>query len=147
MPAYKAIRADFPATNKNDGSTVHLVDKFVFITNPVNTDTIDFRVPAGLEVFDISLQCDDIDTNGTPTVVFSAGYTPVNAGSALAPSTQYFAATGRTTLQTGGRLVCSFKPIIFSEDVYMRITIGATCATFAAGEIHTIIGGNMKGVR
>jgi len=147
MASIKSAGFLSPQSTPNDGRAVFIADKVVLTANPVVADTLDFRIPAGLEVCSVEIQCDDIDTNGTPTFAFGAGYEKINADSTLTASLQYFAANGQATARTGGRLICSFKPITFQEDVFLRLTVGAASATFAAGEVWAIVGGNSKGPR
>lgn len=147
MASIKSVGFLNPQTTPGDGCAVFLNDKFVLSANPTAADTLDARIPAGFEVSSLEIQCDNLDSNGTPTFAFSVGYAPIDPASSLSPSTQYFAPTGQTTARTGGRLICAFKPITFQEDVYLRITVGTASATFAAGEIHTIAAGNSKGAR
>jgi hypothetical protein len=147
MASIKSVGFLSPQSTPNDGRAVFITDKVVLTANPTVADTLDFRIPAGLEVCSVEIQCDDIDTNASPTFAFGAGYEKIAADSTLSPSLQYFAANGQTTARTGGRLICSFKPITFQEDVFLRLTVGGASATFAAGEIHAIVGGNSKGPR
>lgn len=147
MAALKSLRSSAPAFMPVDGGGMFITDKYTFAANPTAADTIDFRIPGGMLVAGVQIQCDDIDTHGTPTFVFSAGYTPVDTASSLSASLAYFAATGQTTAQAGGRLTCSFKPVKFEEDVWLRITVGTASATFAAGDIAVIVSGNADGQR
>lgn len=123
MASFKAQRATFPQPMRVDGTGVNIVDKYVFTaTNPAAADTIDFRMPAGSFVTDMKFFFDDVDTG--VTFVVGVGYRPVDTNSLLAPSTIYFAPAGQTTGQTGGVLVCGFKPIKFEEDVFIQMLIG-----------------------
>lgn len=145
MAALKSLRSSAPAFMPVDGCGIFITDKYTFAANPAAADTIDYRIPGGMLVTGVEIQCDDLDTNGIPTFVFSAGYTPVDTGSSLSASLAYFATTGKDTAQAGGRLVCSFKPIKFEEDVWLRITVGTASATFAAGDIAVIVSGIAEG--
>ncbi len=148
MAALKGNKVNSPAFMKPDGNARFLADKYSFTANPTAADTLDLvRIPAGSEVCMVDIVADDLDTNGTPTFAFSVGYTPCDSGSSLSPSATYFAGTGQTTARTGGRLSCVFDPIVFEEDVWLRLTIGTASATFAAGDIHGIVGANCNGVK
>jgi hypothetical protein len=147
MASIKSVGFYSPKFMPGDGCAASLVDKVALTANPAVNDTIDFLIPAGLEVSIVEIQCDDIDTNGTPTFAFGVGYAPIQADTALTAAPTYFAAAGQTTARTGGRLACSFKPIKFEEDVILRLTVGAVAATFAAGEIHAVVVGACRGVR
>lgn len=124
-----------------------IIDTASITANPTAADTIDFFVPAGIEVFGVEIQATDMDTNGAPTFAFSVGYAPVDPASSLAANATYFAAAGQTTFRTGGRLRCDFRPITFNEDVMLRLTVGTAAATFAAGTVDAIVIGNMHGPR
>lgn len=95
-------------------------------------------IPAGTEVSGIILANDDLDSNGSPTIVFGAGYTPVSANDgALAASAAFFAAAGQTQLQaaSSGVLYAKFDPIKFEQDVFLDLLLGTGAATFAAGTL------------
>lgn len=146
MPDFNSSGFLAPQTTPGDGRGVFLVDSIRVAANPTANDRLIFRIPAGLEVTQVQVQCDDLDTNASPTFAFSVGYAPIEGGSVIAAPT-YFAPTGQTTARTGGRLICAFKPITFQEDVALTITVGTAAATFAAGDIHVILAGAHKGVR
>lgn len=148
MATINSVGRFVPQFMSGDGCGMFVVDKAIISSAPAVNDVIDFPIPAGMEVALVEIQCDDLDSNGSPTIAFQAGYAPANAGSTtLSASLAYFAAAGQVTARAGGRLACSFKPIKFNEDAVLRLTIGTAAATFAAGEIHAIVGGNAKGVR
>jgi hypothetical protein len=145
MASLKGQKALIPQMMRVDGNAVCITDKYVLTaTNPAAADTIDFLIPAGAQVCDLSLQIDDI--SAAADVVFGVGYRAVNTASALVASTTYFAAAGQTTGQAGGRLNCAFKPIKFEEDVYIQIVIGtAGTGTNTGQEIHMIATVNQLG--
>lgn len=147
MASIKALGFNNPQFMAGDGCAAYWIDKATLTANPAVNDTVDFRIPAGAEVCSVEIQCDKLDSNGTPLMAFGAGFAPIAPDSSLAANAAYFAAAGQTMLRTGGRLVCSFKPVKFDEDVMLRLTIGAAAATFAAGDIVAIISGNCRGVR
>lgn len=147
MASIKSQRFTTPKPSNCDGRAVFINDKVALAANPSAADTLDFRIPAGTEISYLAVKSDDLDTNGAPTFVFGVGYAPVDSASSLAANATYFAAAGQTIAQTGGGLVCTFKPITFQEDVMVRLTVGTASATFAAGEIHVTVGGNCVGVR
>jgi hypothetical protein len=95
--------------------------------NPVAADVIRvMRIPSGTKVTAIILGNGDLDSNGTPTVVFSMGYAPVVAADGPTASATYFQAAGDTSLQAAnaGKLYANFAPITFDRDVYLTMTIG-----------------------
>ncbi len=140
MATFFAKRAKAPANMPVDGRAILLQDSFRPAVNFTAADVVNLvRIPAGAEVSMVQVQGDDLDTNGSPTIVFRLGYAPCDAGSALAAVDNYFAAAGQTTLQAGGRLNCAFKPIKFEEDVWLTMTVNTASATFAAGDIFGIV--------
>ena len=147
MTAFKGNKASAPQLMRGDGGAIFLDDKITLTANITAADTIDFRIPAGMRVDDVSIGGDRIDTNGAPTLVFSAGYTPVDTTSALAPSLAYFLPAGQTALSVAvpARARASFKPITFEEDVWLRLSLPAVAATFVAGDVYAVIGGVMNG--
>ena len=146
MATLKSVGDNRAKFMPGDGRGLSLTDKVALTANPAVNDVLTYLIPAGVEVTGVEIQCDDIDTNGTPTLAFSVGYAPAAIEPTLVAAPAYFAAAGQTTGRTGGRLICSFKPIWFKEDVFLTITIGATAATFAAGEIHVMVNGSSRGV-
>lgn len=148
MASFKAQKAAGPAPMRVDGDAVFHTDKIVLgaspgVGSPVATDTIDFLVPGGARLCDLTFILDDADS-GT-AFVFGVGYRPVNTGSSLAANATYFAAAGQTTGQAGGRLECSFKPIKFEEDVYIQLLVGTGGTVVGNPEIHMIAGYNCEG--
>jgi hypothetical protein len=95
-------------------------------------------IPAGSEVRSIILANDDLDSNGSPTLAFKLGYTPVtsNEGS-LAADDDYFVAAGDTSLQAAnaGKVFSRFDAIKFEQDVFLDLTVSTATATFAAGSV------------
>lgn len=147
MASIKSVGFLSPQATPNDGRAVFVNDKVVLSANPAVADTLDFRIPAGMEVSSIDLYADDLDSNASPTLATSWGYAPIDPNSSLTAVPAYFAAAGQTIGRAAGGQRLAFKPITFQEDVYLRGTVGAQSATFAAGELHAIVGGNSKGPR
>lgn len=146
MTTLNAKRALIAAMMPVTGACISLMDSYAVAVNPTAGDVINLvRIPAGMEVSIVQIQCDDIDTNGSPTIVFRAGYAPCRTGSALAANSTFFAAAGQTTAQAGGRLNCSFEPLKFEEDVWLTVTVNTAAATFAAGDIFGIVLGAAQG--
>lgn len=145
MATLKAKRYAAPKFQPVDGCAAFIYDTYSVAVNPTVADVILYRIPAGMDICSVEIQSDDLDTNGTPTIAFSVGYQAVEPWSTLVAAPTYFAPAGQTISRTGGRLVCSFKPIVFNEPVDLTITIGAVSATFAAGDIVAIVNGNMIG--
>ncbi|OGA97134.1 MAG: hypothetical protein A3E79_00200 [Burkholderiales bacterium RIFCSPHIGHO2_12_FULL_61_11] len=138
-------KAKAPAFMPVDGCGIQIVDSITLAVNPTAADVINFRLPAGIYLGNLKIRSDDLDTNVTPTIVFSVGYRPADSTSSLSPSAAYFAAAGQTTAQGGGTLDCSFEPIKFEEDVYITVTVATASATFAAGDVFMIANGAAEG--
>lgn len=118
--------------------------------NPTAADVIRvMRIPAGIKVSAIMLGNTDMDTNGTPTFVFSMGYAPVVAADGPTASAAYFQAAGDTSLQAAnaGKLYANFASITFDKDVYLTMTVGTAAATFAAGTAYVTVLGEARGVK
>lgn len=153
MAQVKSIKFNYPSFNNVSGDTVTLTDKLVLTTNPVAADTLDFKIPKGIEVCKIRLvfpAAIDSSTGLTAKIGFVslvASATQVVKDGVLTNNNDaaFFAtaAFGRAA----GLLELPIDPTVFEEDVYLRITIGATATTFAAGYIRSVITGNMQGVK
>ena len=90
---------------------------------------------------------DDLDSNGSPTLAFELGYSPVD-GSNPAEDTDYFAAAGQTALQAAGvTRFEDFAPIKFEYDVWIVLDIGTAAATAAAGDVTVRYEGINRGVK
>lgn len=129
-----------------DGRAVWINDRGTMSANPSVNDTLDFRLPAGFELSYLRFRPTDMDTNGTPTLAAKIGYAPVDPASSLAAVDNYFKATAAFA-QAAGAVDCDFAPITFQEDVRITITWTTAAATFAAGTVDMIAGGNAKGPR
>lgn len=146
MAIVYGTKAKAPAFMPVDGRAIIQQDKYSAAANFTAADVVRLvRIPAGMEVDILQIRAPDMDTNGSPTIVFGVGYTPCDSSSALAANATYFAAAGQTTAQAGGTLQCSFPPIKFEEDVWVTLTIGTASATFAAGDIYGIAVGQAIG--
>lgn len=148
MASLKAQNALTPKKMGVNGDGVFIHGKYVAAAAPVAGDTIDFLLPAGIQLCTLRFILDDSD-NGA-AFVFGAGYRAVDPANAAALPTNatYFAAAGQTTGQAGGVLECAFKPIQFDVDVYVQLLVG-TAPTAITGnpEIHMVAGGNQVGPR
>lgn len=147
----KAVQANAKAAmSPGDGRAVFMDDKAVlgtgFLGTPALNDTIDYFVPAGTRVDDLSFVVDDCDTGTTFQV--SIGYRPIaTSDGPLAANTTYFAAAGAFA-QAAGRIECVFKPITFQQDVWLTLTVTAAPTGVTGNpEIHMILGGQAVGTR
>lgn len=107
-------------------------------------------IPAGSEIVAVILSGDQLDSNGSPTLVVGVGYAPVSSDEgALAASAAYFAAAGQTFFRVAeqGRLLANFAPIKFEQDVYLTLTVGTAAATKVAGNVRAQVLGSAVGIK
>jgi len=104
-------------------------------------------IPAGLEVTDVEIVSDDLDSNAAPALAAKVGFSPLNPTDGPAEDDDYFAAAGSTALQAAGRTSLSFHPIKFERPVILIITLTAAAATFAAGKVTAIVKGDGLGIK
>lgn len=141
MANMTAINYDRPKSLSVDGRAVFIADR-VTATTLATSDTMSWRIPAGLEVNYLQLVADDIDT--TTNSVFRLGFLKFKSSDTMTADDDYFAVAGQTLLQAGGSLVCGFRPIRFDIETILRLTLN-TGGTFQAGGVTAIVGGNMTG--
>lgn len=135
MASLKSLKFTQPKPMNVDGRAVLFSDSYALAANPTAADTIDFHLPAGVELHELKFDFPDVDTNGAPTFAWKAGYRKAKSGDALTAAPTYFAGTGQTTGQATGAYQCRFAPIKFEVDVIIEITIEVAAATFAAGTV------------
>lgn len=131
------------------GNAVVASGSIALAANPTAADVLRImRIPAGTRVDALLIASDDIDSNGSPTVVMGLGYAPCD-GASPAPSAAYFAAAGQTFAQAGtnGTLFRRFDAVTFDKDVWLTATVGTASATFAAGSIYATALGSARGVK
>jgi hypothetical protein len=102
-------------------------------------------IPAGLEVWDVSIVNDDLDSGGT-SMAASVGYTPVNAADGPTANATYFSAAS-TFLTAAGRKECAFQPIKFEKPVFLTITLTVAATTFVAGKVTALVKGDGLGIK
>jgi hypothetical protein len=132
------------------GNAIVASGSIAVASNPTNADVLRvMRIPAGTEVNALIIANGDLDSNGSPAIVFSMGYAPVVAGDGPTAVTDYFQAAGDTTLQAAnaGKLYANFAPITFEKDVYLTMTVATQSATFAAGTIYATALGKARGIK
>ncbi|SDA12629.1 hypothetical protein SAMN05216315_103135 [Nitrosospira sp. Nsp18] len=104
-------------------------------------------IPAGIEVTDVDIVNDKLDSNATPAIAFKAGYAPVYPDEGPAASDAYFTAAGNTVLRNAGRASLAFQPVKFEKPVYLTITLTTAAASFAPGKVTAIVKGDAVGVK
>lgn len=107
------------------------------------------RIPAGNEISALLIANDQLDTNGSKTLVASIGYMGANTADNVTAQPAAFAAAGQTTFQAvnQGTVFMKFAPITFAFDVYLTITVGTAAATFNNGSIYAAALGRARGVK
>lgn len=103
-------------------------------------------IPAGLEVTDVDIISDDLDSNASPTMAAKVGFVPVDANNGPTANDAYFAASGTILFRAAGRTSLSFQPIKFEYPVILVITLTAASATFASGKVTAVVKGDGLGV-
>jgi hypothetical protein len=104
-------------------------------------------IPAGLDVTDVDIVNDDLDTGGAPTISCKVGFAPLNAAEGPAAVDDYFASAGKTFLNAAGRTSLAFPPIKFEKPVFLILTITGGAAAFASGKVTAIVKGDGVGVK
>jgi len=146
---------DSATLNKNDfmqafGNAVVLDGSIALTVTPPAADVLRvMKIPAGTRVSSIITGNTDLDTNGTPTMVYSMGYAPVVAGDGPTAVANYFGVAGDTALQSvnNGKVYSNFEAITFEKDVYLTMTVATAAATFAAGSIRASVHGEARGIK
>lgn len=144
MAQVKSTNFNLPSRMPVDGRAVFLNDIGPVATNPVANDTLDFKIPPGLEISMVRFAIPAaLASSGLAAKI---GYAPINSGSTLTADDDYFRAAG--VFGTSAGLVdCNFPPITFQEPVYLRVTWTVTATGFAAGSVYSVVGGNANGPR
>lgn len=120
-------------------------DRVAIASNPVNTDTASFILPAGMELSFLRFKVPDMDAS--TGLAGKIGYAPVDPASSLTPVDDYFRTAGALG-QAAAVIDCDFVPIKFNEDVKVQITWTVTAAgAFTAGTIYMTAIGNGMGPR
>lgn len=136
MTIINAAGFNAPKFQPVDGCSAAIIDRAIIPGAQPISDTVSFRLPAGIELFAVAVQ-----STGSVAATVNIGYTPADPTSALAPSLSYFGAARAVT--AGARLRCDFAPITFNEDVVIRLT--HTAASTGSGGLVLIAEGNMNG--
>jgi hypothetical protein len=104
-------------------------------------------IPAGLDVTDVDIVNDDLDTGGAPAISCKVGFAPLNAAEGPAAVDDYFASMGKTFLNAAGRTSLAFQPIKFEKPVFLTLTLTGGAAAFASGKVTAIVKGDGVGVK
>lgn len=139
-----------PTPMTNDGCAVFINDVLPVTANPTTSDTLDFKIPKGVEVsvlhvyVPVALAASGLA--GSWGFAPITGSTVVANGASVSANPTYFKAAAAFG-QAAAKTSFDFVPITFEDDVYLRFTPTVTATGFAAGSIYSMIGGNMKGVK
>lgn len=151
MAQVKALKFAAPKFTPVNGVASFINDKANITANPAASDTIDFILPKGLELSYLKFYHTDMDS--ATGLAGSIGFAPItgttvtaNGVAGTAANTTYFRAAGAIG-QTATGFECDFIPVVFEEDVYIRITITVTATGFSAGTIYCTIGAANVGVK
>lgn len=104
-------------------------------------------IPAGMDVTDIDIINDKLDSNATPTIAVKIGFAPINAADGPVADDAYFSAPGNGLLKTAGRASLAFQPIKFEKPVFLTVILSSGAATFASGKVTAIVKGDGIGVK
>ena len=104
-------------------------------------------IPAGMDVTDVDIVNDKLDSNVTQTLAVKIGFAPVNAVDGPAAVDDYFAAAGNVSLRAAGRTPLAFQPIKFEKPVFLTFTLTGAAATFVSGKVTAIVKGDGIGVK
>lgn len=138
-----------PTLSHVDGRAIFINDEATQPTNPVANDTLDFRIPKGLELSSLKFIVPDMDAS--TGLAGKIGFAPIDGSTVIANGVSssgdddYFRAAGALG-QAAAAFECDFAPITFESDVYLRITWTVTASgAFTAGTVRATMAGNCVG--
>lgn len=146
MATYKA--ADLGTKNRHMGEFGNITGVWGEVTPTAGLLADVFQpviIPAGLEVWDLDIVSDDLDSGGTALAV-KVGYAPVNADDGPVADDDYFSVASNF-LSGAGRKVCVFQPIKFERAVVVTLTVTTAATTFAAGKVTVLVKGDGLGIK
>jgi hypothetical protein len=145
MADTKSLKYLQPKRMRGDGGAIVLNDRVAIASNPVNTDTASFVLPAGIELSFLRFKVPDMDAS--TGLAGKIGYAALDPNSSLAASDAYFRADGALG-QAAAVIDCDFVPIKFDEDVKIQITWTVTASgAFTAGTVYMTAIGNEVGAK
>jgi len=136
MPATNSPQARLAAPGHGFGGNMKVSYGVVALSGTITTaDAATVcNLPVGAIVTGVTIEADDCDTNGTPTITLNVG----DAGSAtryIAASTVAQAGTaGVSTSATG-----TFYQITGTNDTAVRVAVAANAATSADGSVRVAV--------
>ncbi|MBA2658796.1 MAG: hypothetical protein H0U72_04400 [Nitrosospira sp.] len=148
MATFNAI--DLSTKNRHMGGYGNTVVVYGSVTPAAGTLGDIYRpviIPAGMDVTDIDIVNDKLDSNAAPTVAVKIGFAPINTVDGPAADDAYFSAPGNGLLKTAGRASLAFQPIKFEKPVFLTVTLSSGAATFSPGKVTAIVKGDGIGVK
>lgn len=136
MPATNSAQSRLAAPGHGFGGTMKAAYGIVDFTGTITTaDSANVcQLPVGAIVLDATIEADDLDTNGTPTITLNVG----DAGSA----NRYFAASNVAQAGTAASASAAtgiFYQVTGTNDTMVRVAVAANAATSAAGQVRVAI--------
>ncbi len=136
MPIANSAQSRLAAPGHGLGGNVKVSYGVVAATGTITTadSATVCRLPVGAVVLGVTLEADDLDTNGTPTITLNVG----DAGSA----TRYFSAS--TVAQAGTAAVATaasglLYTVTGTNDTAVVVAVAANAATSADGNIRVAV--------
>lgn len=135
MPATNSAQSRLPAPGHGFGGNVKVSYGEVAFTGAITTadSATVCNLPVGAIVLGATIEADDLDTNGTPTITLNVG----DAGSA----NRYFAAS--TVAQTGAVASATATTGVFTTvaagQTAVIVAVAANAATSAAGSVRVAV--------
>lgn len=143
MPTYYASkrvasRAALPESDHANDPCTYIAE-FLIVAGMVSGDVIEMAgVPANHVVDSVSIMCDQIDSNGSPTLTLDVGYMTGIPGvndSTRTIGQDFF--TGNTLCRTGGVVACTDvklgRQVASTADRAIGFKFAANAATLVAG--------------
>lgn len=135
-----------PARIASGAEVIPLYYVIALATAPAANDTLELGpLPAGHVPIDYTLDCDDLDSNGTPLIALSLGL--LNAGktdlSTAAADGGAVWASGINDARAGGfsrnagRILNAVTPVQTDRNIAIKVT--AAAATFQAGSLRLCV--------
>ena len=135
MPATASAQSRLAAPGHGLGGSVKVSYGEVAFSGTITTadSATILNLPVGAVVIGATLEADDLDTNGTPTITLNVG----DAGSA----NRYFAAA--TVAQTGAAAAATAATgllwTVTEGNTSVRVAVAANAATSAAGNVRLAV--------
>lgn len=136
MPATNSTQSRLAAPGHGFGGTKKVSYGFVDFSGTITTaDAANVcQLPVGAIVLGVTLEADDLDTGGSPTITLNVG-DAASANRYIAASTA--AQTGVTGVATAATGL--FYQVTGTNDTMVRVSVAANAATSAAGTVRVAV--------